>query len=305
MAKAWLDHIIILLHYKDLVNPPEWLTKNFTITSGGRHADGKTENRLICFLDGSYIELIAFIDDDPKHREGHWWGDKKPGIIDFAFTTDEDAKTHYEAMKERLEKLGKGEESVSYAPPVAGGRRRDDGEEVKWQVTFPENVKRGELPFFCHDITPRQLRVPITAESVKHPNMASGIKDMSIMVPQERDDLAKLYSAILNVENVAEEPGIGVFTVGSVHAVEHTSDPTLHVQWPAEDEEWQKQGVAERVVLLGNLVVGGISMLGGTGILLRLDHEEDMGRILLELDLPSGWVRGEPEGVTDTATTAS
>jgi hypothetical protein len=280
--------------------------QNFTITPGGRHADGKTENKLICFQDGSYIELIAFIDDDPKHREGHWWGDKKPGIIDFAFTTDEDAKTHYEAMKVRLQKLGEGKESVSYAPPAAGGRRRDDGEEVKWQVTFPENVKRGELPFFCHDVTPRQLRVPISAESVQHPNTAYGIKSMSIMVPHERaNHLAKMFSAVLNVENVAEEPGMGVFTVGRMHAVEYTSDPTLHVRWPAEDEEGQKQSVAKRGVLLGDLVVGGISILGGTENSMRLGREEDMGRILWKLDLPAGLAGGNPEGVTDTATTAT
>jgi hypothetical protein len=37
-----------------------------------RHGDNKTENKLIIFADGSYIELIAFIDDDPKLRDGHW-----------------------------------------------------------------------------------------------------------------------------------------------------------------------------------------------------------------------------------------
>jgi hypothetical protein len=43
-------------------------------------------SKLVVFRDGSYLELIAFIDDDPKHREGHWWGDKGWGVIDFAFT---------------------------------------------------------------------------------------------------------------------------------------------------------------------------------------------------------------------------
>lgn len=46
-------------------------------------------SKLIVFQDGSYLELIAFIDDDPKHRVGHWWGDKGWGIIDFAFTLKE------------------------------------------------------------------------------------------------------------------------------------------------------------------------------------------------------------------------
>jgi hypothetical protein len=67
-----LDHIIILVPYATLQTPPHWITSNFTFTPGGRHADGKTENRLICFQDGSYLELIAFINDDLKLREGHW-----------------------------------------------------------------------------------------------------------------------------------------------------------------------------------------------------------------------------------------
>lgn len=67
-----LDHIIVLVPYATLRSPPAWITENFTLAPGGRHADGKTENRLICFQDGSYLELIAFVGDDPKLREGHW-----------------------------------------------------------------------------------------------------------------------------------------------------------------------------------------------------------------------------------------
>jgi hypothetical protein len=32
---------------------------------------------LILLADGSYIELIAFINDDPALREGHWWVSEK------------------------------------------------------------------------------------------------------------------------------------------------------------------------------------------------------------------------------------
>ncbi|OCL03243.1 hypothetical protein AOQ84DRAFT_392409, partial [Glonium stellatum] len=79
MPPPQLDHIVILLPHADLLNPPAWLTKHFTISPGGRHADNRTENKLILFQDGSYIELIAFIDDDPARRAGHWWGDASPG----------------------------------------------------------------------------------------------------------------------------------------------------------------------------------------------------------------------------------
>jgi hypothetical protein len=32
------DHVILLLDTPDFENPPEWLTKNFTIIEGGTHA---------------------------------------------------------------------------------------------------------------------------------------------------------------------------------------------------------------------------------------------------------------------------
>ena len=69
---AQLDHVILLLPYQDLLNPPSWLTSNFIVSPGGLHADGKTENRLVLFEDGTYLELIAFINDDPVRRQGHW-----------------------------------------------------------------------------------------------------------------------------------------------------------------------------------------------------------------------------------------
>jgi len=51
-----LDHIIILVPYSDLLNVPSWITDNFAVTNGGQHAGAQTENKLICFRDGSYIE---------------------------------------------------------------------------------------------------------------------------------------------------------------------------------------------------------------------------------------------------------
>jgi hypothetical protein len=44
---ALLDHIIVLVPHAELKDPPKSLTNNFNITNGGRHADGKTENKLI------------------------------------------------------------------------------------------------------------------------------------------------------------------------------------------------------------------------------------------------------------------
>jgi hypothetical protein len=180
MAAVYLDHVVILLPHKDIVNPPKWLTDHFKIMPGGIHAGGQTENKLIIFRDGSYIELISFVNDDPKHRTGHRWGDKKFGIIDFALSSQEDADESYASLKDRL---AKAEVGIKYEQPEAGGRTRDDGQVLKWKVTIPATpTLRGEAPFFCHDITPRDLRVPFSEESTSHPSGAYGVKGFKIFV---------------------------------------------------------------------------------------------------------------------------
>ena len=67
-----LDHLVILV--RDLgstVRDYEGL--GFTVTPGGEHADGLTRNALIPFEDGSYLELVAFLDPhDPRDNVWGW-----------------------------------------------------------------------------------------------------------------------------------------------------------------------------------------------------------------------------------------
>ena len=71
-APIRLDHLVILVH--DL----GWATRDyeglgFRVTSGGEHADGLTHNALIPFVDGTYVELVAFLDrDDPRYNLWAW-----------------------------------------------------------------------------------------------------------------------------------------------------------------------------------------------------------------------------------------
>ena len=230
--------------------------------------DCKTENKLICFEDGSYIELIAFINDLPQHRAGHHWGDKKSGIIDFALTSDEEAGTYWEGLNERLEKSGVSER---YKHPAAGGRLRDDGIEVRWQVTFPpEMMQRGEVPFLCHDVTARELRAPVTKEALTHPCGAYGLKNLSVILPLERIAyLEKVYAALLNVPH---DPGSGaVFTAGRVRAVgrEGIDDVTIRVHGPSGKR--QEDFLAERGALIGEMVFGGVNVADGTETFAPLD----------------------------------
>lgn len=196
-SAAQLDHVVALLPYKDLIEPPEWITKNFTLSPGGRHADGRTENRLILFRDGTYLELIAFINDDPDKRKGHWW-DLDYGIVDYALTTAD--AYDFDALRHELKQTGTG---ISYAEPQRGGRTRPDGVEIKWRVTFPTGAQRGEVPFWCHDMSPREYRVPVNETSTTHPCGAIGMSGVVIGIDRGMDPtrLKKAMGAISGNRN--------------------------------------------------------------------------------------------------------
>jgi hypothetical protein len=278
MASVYLDHIVILLPHKDVVDLPNWLTDYFTITPGGVHAGGQTENKLIIFRDGSYIELIAFVNDDPTHRTGHRWGDKGFGIIDLALSSQEDADESYALLKGRL---AKAEVGVKYEQPEAGGRTRDDGQILKWKVTVPAKpTLTGEAPFFCHDITSRDLRVPFSEESTSHPSGAFGVKGLKIYVLQERvGDLSKAYSAILDVKNGSVDSKVGRFAVKSLRSVEGKSGAVLNIQEPSDDK--RKRLVAGRGALLCDLEFGKINSTEESSQTLGINLEYDVGRIIL------------------------
>ena len=67
-----LDHLVILVYdLERAVRGYEEL--GFTVTPGGEHADGLTHNALVAFEDGSYLELVAFLDPhDPRDNVWGW-----------------------------------------------------------------------------------------------------------------------------------------------------------------------------------------------------------------------------------------
>lgn len=121
---------------------------------GGAHRDGATEMAVASFPDGSYIELIAVKPDAvPEVIAGHPWerfltGNAGPcawaaGVHDLA------------GELRRLSEAG-----IRVSPPVANGRIRPDGVELKWETaTTGEGPLGSFLPFLIQDFTPRELRV--------------------------------------------------------------------------------------------------------------------------------------------------
>lgn len=168
---ASIDHIILLVPNSWHTKPPAALTENFTLYPGGSHGDGKTQNTLIIFPDGVYLELISFLPPEDVNRQGHWWGSKPLGFIDWAITSF--SASEVQRARENLRKEGS---KWNYEASRKGGRKRPDGVELKWEVTFPSSsIPRGVVPFWCHDITPRVLRVPNDEAATTHPCGAVGV----------------------------------------------------------------------------------------------------------------------------------
>lgn len=214
-----LDHVILLLPYDYLDTPPRWITDNFTVSPGGQHADGKTENRLVLFRDGTYLELIAFVNDDPEKRKGHWW-DQPYGVIDWALGTDD---FNYKALKDRLRTT---DTDISYDEPKAGGRLTPDGKELKWEVTFPKGVARGNVPFFCTDVTPRERRVPITETNTTHPSGALGMAGMVLEV--KKDNLELLSTATSAILDTSKEKD-NRYETGVPNEITKLKQPTIRL----------------------------------------------------------------------------
>ncbi|KAL1589501.1 hypothetical protein WHR41_01643 [Cladosporium halotolerans] len=205
-----LDHIILLVPHAHLTQPPSWLSAPFTLSPGGRHADNRTDNRLILLPDGVYLELIAFVNDDPQRRAGHWW-DKPCGVVDWALTlaapeAEEDGDLA--GVNERLESAGSG---VRYDVPIKGGRTRPDGVEMEWRVGFPRGVARGVVPFWCFDVTERERRVPVPGPGMEHACGAVGVEGVRVRVAEGRvKEVREAVGAVLGREG----DGVGRVRVG-------------------------------------------------------------------------------------------
>ncbi|CAL1703227.1 unnamed protein product [Somion occarium] len=213
-----LDHIVHLSPPGSLQSTVEtWQKLGFNVTPGGTHADGLTENALVAFKDGTYIELISFthpLSDYPlnspsRHaRESHPWAKKEAGFIDFAFLGNDGDPSIAGIINRRAAESKEGVK-LRYANELRGGRTRVDGEKLEWLITAPEQDPveelveeepvfskgagdvRGRLPFFCGDLTPRRLRVPHESGEITHSNHAIGIDYVRLLT--SREDLPALF----------------------------------------------------------------------------------------------------------------
>ena len=176
-----LDHLVILVRDLELASA-DYESLGFTITKGGEHADGLTRNALVPFQDGTYLEIVTFL--DPEDPTDNVWGWRRfhprEGLIDYCAASDD-----LDADVKRLASLGFGVEG-----PEDGGRRLPDSTNIRWRSARIRQEGR-IFPFLIEDLTPRELRVPGGSEA-NHPNGALGVSHLEISAPDRESATTSL-----------------------------------------------------------------------------------------------------------------
>jgi len=182
------DHIVIAVN--DLEQTiADYTAAGFTVTPGGEHKGGASRNALVTFQDGAYFELIAFAPDKPHATHWRQTLAKGEGLVDYALRAHDLAQ---EARDLRAAGLDAND-------PVDGGRIRPDGQRIDWQ-TLRIGSGRGPspLPFYCHDVTDRSLRVP-GGEAALHANGVTGVAGITVVVV-DLEDSSKEFQALTGHE---------------------------------------------------------------------------------------------------------
>jgi catechol 2,3-dioxygenase-like lactoylglutathione lyase family enzyme len=193
-----LDHIVIAV--ADLERAiQDYRQLGFTVFPGGTHHGGVSHNALVVFADGSYFELIAYMKPAPDARWYQLLSSAGEGFVDFALCPENTARDAEAARKRGLEIDG----------PTDGGRLRPDGVRLDWQIVRPRTT---DLPFWCGDVTPRQLRVP-DGDMRKHPNGVTGISRVVVGVADLAASKAH-YRALLGSEPKAAPDDAALVNIG-------------------------------------------------------------------------------------------
>lgn len=147
-------------------------------------------------------------------RAKHWWYACKPGWIDWCLADGisdgvvEEINRNARRLRAQSVASIKAQPSAAdtvvaprllYEPALEGGRVTPGGTEIAWKVTFPsaphgqEQVEadvllpvgnvRSHVPFWCHDVTPRDHRVP--AANALHPNRSPGIAQITLLYAKD------------------------------------------------------------------------------------------------------------------------
>ncbi len=158
-----LDHVIIGVLNLDQATA-DYRALGFNAFYGGRHTSNTTHNALICFQDGTYLELLAPTGDPPKPGTTDFSVliQKGEGLMGYALLTP-DLAAEVETLRAR---------GVTVGDISEGRRLRADGVELRWRSA---GLEGGLSPFIIEDVTPRSLRVLDDPATATHANGVVGI----------------------------------------------------------------------------------------------------------------------------------
>jgi hypothetical protein len=162
-------------------------------------------------------------------------------------TSTDEEEPDVKAINSRLENKGS---PVRYANPIAGGRKRPDGVELKWKVTFPTGVERGVAPFWCHDVTAREKRVPISPEATRHASGAFGVAGVRVSVDEGR--VGAVRSSVQAITGDDDE-----CMLGAPKAVQGLKEPWVRVQAAAAEGVLEGSGSVLKLALVLQTAGGG------------------------------------------------
>jgi catechol 2,3-dioxygenase-like lactoylglutathione lyase family enzyme len=187
-----LDHVVIAVDDLDRA-VADYQSLGFTVYPGGVHHGGVSHNALVVLADGAYFEIIAYRQAAPDNR---WWQvltSAGEGVVDFAVLPENTERDFRDAQARGLDVEG----------PMPGGRLRPDGARLDWQIVRPATT---DLPFWCGDVTPRELRVPEGAIR-QHANGVTGISTVRIVVADLAVSIAR-FRALAGADAVSVFNGI-------------------------------------------------------------------------------------------------
>src|SRR6185437_12523647 len=190
-----LDHVVIAVTDLDRA-VADYQSLGLTVYPGGVHHVGASHNALIVLEDGAYFEIIAYRQAAPDNR---WWRvltTAGEGIVDFAILPENTGKDLQAARLRGLQLEG----------PTPGGRLRLDGVRLDWQIARPATT---DLPFWCADVTPRDLRVPEGGLRL-HANGVSGVSQVRILVTDVAASAARYRALVGPVAVSSGKAGVRV-----------------------------------------------------------------------------------------------
>lgn len=215
------DHVVQVVH--DLPQATkDFQDQGFTVTPGGVHFKGISENNLIFFQDGSFIELLAMRKSInakvlrmlhgtklfKKWQYSAKYGvayrfynraiEQPEGVTDFCLLVDDPGLAYSRIQKE----------GIFLTDMLDAGRKKPDGSKVSWKMFAPYIA---DLPFLRSDYAPKG-ELPSTA--TQHANGITGISAIHQLALDFKDSLAK-YTSLLDVAPAFTDTKVGVFETGA------------------------------------------------------------------------------------------